>query len=316
MRCSVWCVGVSVIALAHPSLTIAADSLEDGVADLAQQIVSKSAASDRRTLAVSAFPHADDTCSELSNYLVDELVLSLFDVGDGRLQIIERSQLERIFAELELSMSGAIDANTTKELGRIYGVDSLLIGSVTVLGDRLRVISRLIETETGQVFSAAATNIPKTATIVSLMERPAAAGCTMAPQSSSHPATNSSDRAPDTPALIIPVARSMERLVGEWKGMAECDGQALKMIFKAEEVFGLGVSGTIDIGTATGDVAYMTHETGNIDIPAVLTISVEARTSSSEFFKRSTLDMQLLDDGRLVGTARGDKCKSIVLARN
>ena len=168
-------------ALALPTMTIAADSLEDGVADLAQQIVAKSAASERKTLAVSAFPHADDTCSELSNYLVDELVLSLFDVGDGRLQIIERSQLARIFAELELSMSGAIDANTTKELARIYGVDSLLIGSLTVLGDRLRVISRLIETETGQVFSAAATNIPKTATIVSLMERPAAAGCTMAP---------------------------------------------------------------------------------------------------------------------------------------
>lgn len=211
-----WLVAVALALTASPAAH-GADSLEDGVAELAQQIISKSAASERMTLAVSAFPHADDTCSELSNYLVDELVLSLFEVDDGRLQIIERSQLERIFAELELSLSGAVDANTTKELGRIYGVDSLLIGSLTVLGDKLRVISRLIETETGQVFSAAATNIPKTATIVSLMERPAADGCTLAggsrsaePQQAAAQASATSPKSGSAAALTGAVASTWD----------------------------------------------------------------------------------------------------------
>ena len=163
-------------ALTTPLSAAAQSGVEDGVDDLARQIVARSGSEETTTIAIAAFPHVDDTCSELSNFLVDELVLSLFDVPDANLKIIERSQLGRIFAELELSMSGAVDANTTQELGRIHGVDTLLVGSLTTLGDDLRVNARLLHTETGQVFSAAAVNIAKTSTVEGLMGRPSASG--------------------------------------------------------------------------------------------------------------------------------------------
>jgi TolB-like protein len=168
-------------ALMFQSVAFGQTGMEGGIDELARQIVERAGASERTTIAISAFPHVDDTCSELSNFLVDELVLSLFRVPGGRLQIIERSQLGRIFAEIELSMSGAVDANTTQQLGRLHGVDTLLVGSLTTIGDDLRVNARMINTETGQVFSAAAVNIPKTPTIETLMRRPSAAGCTMTP---------------------------------------------------------------------------------------------------------------------------------------
>lgn len=170
---------VAGAVLLSSAFRLSASTLEEGITDLARQIVDKSLASETTTLAIAAFPHADDSCSEMSNYLVDELVLSLFTVQSGQLEIIERSQLERIFAELQLSMTGAIDANTTQELGRIHGVDALLIGSLTLVGEALRVNSRLIDTETGRVFSAAAVSIPKTATIDELMSVPAIGGCTL-----------------------------------------------------------------------------------------------------------------------------------------
>jgi TolB-like protein len=168
-------------ALIWQSVAFGQTGMEGGIDELARQIVERAGSSERTTIAISAFPHVDDTCSELSNFLVDELVLSLFRVPGGRLQIIERSQLGRIFAEIELSMSGAVDANTTQQLGRLHGVDTLLVGSLTTIGDDLRVNARMINTETGQVFSAAAVNIPKTPTIETLMRRPSAAGCTMSP---------------------------------------------------------------------------------------------------------------------------------------
>ncbi len=154
-----------------------ADTLELGVNELAREIVRNSRLNNATTIAVASFPHADNTCSELSNYIVDELVLSLFLIPEVGLQIIERAQLQTILAELGLGLTGAIDANTTREIGRIHGVDSLIIGSITVVGDRLRIIARMISTETGTVFAAAATTVPKTDTVMALMERPAVGGC-------------------------------------------------------------------------------------------------------------------------------------------
>ena len=149
----------------------AAESLEDGVAELAQEIVEKSQAENKHTIAVAAFPHADRSLSVLSNYLVDELVLALFAVPNNNLQIVERSQLESIFEEMELNSTGRVDLATARELGNLHGVDALVVGSITTIGDRVRVIARLIETDTGRVFSSAATTIPKTETTTDLMNQ-------------------------------------------------------------------------------------------------------------------------------------------------
>lgn len=144
----------------------AASSLEAGVSEIAEKIVRESGAGNKTAIAVAAFPHADGTLSVLSNYLVDELVLSLTETN---LTVVERSQLERILSELSMGESGYLDVETAKKLGKIHGVDALVIGSITTLGDNIRVIARMISTETGRVFSSAATNIPKTKTIEALM---------------------------------------------------------------------------------------------------------------------------------------------------
>ena len=171
----------AVLAAALVIPTQASSSVAEGINQLAAQIVARSVAADRKTIAIASFPHVDDTCSELSNFLVDELVLSFFSMPDNQLSIIERSQLDRIFSELELSLSGAVDVNTTQELGRVHGVQTLLVGTLSNIGDNLRVNARLIDTETAQVYSAAAVNIPRTSTFEDLMKRPAAGGCTMTP---------------------------------------------------------------------------------------------------------------------------------------
>ncbi len=231
----------------------ASASVQRGVDQLAGQIVAYSAAADRTTIAIASFPHVDDTCSELSNFLVDELVLSLFIIPDNQLSIIERSQLGRSFAELELSLSGAGDVNTTRELGRLH-VETLLIGSLTTMGDDLRINARLIDTETGQVFSAAAVNIPRTSTIEDLMQRPAAGGCTMMPAGGGTAGSgqrvtggsggaSGSAAAPQTLSLGAGELESFEQLLGEWFSMMECGGDDEEIWFLADKALANGVSG-------------------------------------------------------------------------
>lgn len=217
-------------ALTAPLCAAAQSGVEDGIDKLAKQIVARSGSEEPTTIAISAFPHIDDTCSELSNFLVDELVLSLFDVPDANLQIIERSQLGRIFAELELSMSGAVDANTTQELGRIHGVDTLLVGSLTTLGDDLRVNARMLNTETGQVFSAAAVNIAKTSTVEDLMSETSASGCTLTRQGTSggDAGISQSSGSGRVATISLPAFEGdlkIEQLAGKWSGHQKCGGE-------------------------------------------------------------------------------------------
>jgi len=154
--------------LLFSSSTFAADSLEEGIGDLARQIVDKSKSESKQSIAVAPFQHGDGSLSVLSNYMVDELVLGLFSIPDAELRIVERSQLERMLQELKLSQSGLVDVETAKQLGKVHGVDALIVGSITPIGERVRVIARMISTESGRVFSAAATTVPHTETIRSL----------------------------------------------------------------------------------------------------------------------------------------------------
>lgn len=68
---------------------------------------------------------------------------------------------EAILAELKLNLSDLIDPNNAQRLGRVYGVDAIASGFVTELATTVEVNARLIETETGRVFSVAKTRFAK-----------------------------------------------------------------------------------------------------------------------------------------------------------
>jgi hypothetical protein len=66
-------------------------------------------------------------------------------------------------------LSGLIDPNSAKELGKILGVDAIISGTITDLGDAIKVNARLISTETGQIFSVASEEYIKDNTVKKLM---------------------------------------------------------------------------------------------------------------------------------------------------
>lgn len=153
-----------------------AGSVETGLEQLAKEIVTKSAAAEKKTIAVLPFPHADHSCSVLSTYIVDELILHLFNVKNIDLNIIERSQMEALLGELKLGTTGLLNPKTTKKLGDMSGVQALAIGTITVIGDRIRINARLVETSSARTISAAAVWIPKTQALNELLESPIESG--------------------------------------------------------------------------------------------------------------------------------------------
>src|SRR3974377_1242211 len=55
-------------------------------------------------------------------------------VNGSQYSVIERSALDKILKEQNFSNSDRADANTAAKIGRILGVDAIIIGSITQFG--------------------------------------------------------------------------------------------------------------------------------------------------------------------------------------
>jgi len=83
--------------------------------------------------------------SDVPNALAEAFLRS------GALLPIERSSLEKILAEQELSLSGAVDPGAAAQIGRLAGAQYVLLGSVTVIGDQVRLSGRLVDVESAEI---------------------------------------------------------------------------------------------------------------------------------------------------------------------
>jgi curli biogenesis system outer membrane secretion channel CsgG len=64
--------------------------------------------------------------------IADLLVQKL--VQDGKYRVIERKALDKILAEQNFSNSDRADASTAAKIGKVLGVDAIIIGSITKFG--------------------------------------------------------------------------------------------------------------------------------------------------------------------------------------
>jgi hypothetical protein len=78
-----------------------------------------------------------------------------------KFKVIERQLLNKVISEQKLSLTGMIDQTSAQKLGKLLGVDAIASGTITDLGESLRVNARLIDTSTGEIFAVAATEIAK-----------------------------------------------------------------------------------------------------------------------------------------------------------
>ena len=74
------------------------------------------------------FGSNQDIGKGISDMLVDKLL------KDGKYRLVERSALDKILAEQNFSNSDRADSNTAAKIGKVLGVDAIIIGSITQFG--------------------------------------------------------------------------------------------------------------------------------------------------------------------------------------
>ncbi|QYX56745.1 CsgG/HfaB family protein [Roseovarius sp. SCSIO 43702] len=160
----------------------AAGTVDGSLEEVAAQIVTRTQADEPPTIGISTFTHGDGTCSELSNYVTEFIVDSLFNAGEGKINIIERSQLSAIFREMELVFDGTIAPDAAKQLGEIEGVDAIVTGSLIQFGEQVKMQARLISTENGRLFATARSSFPSVGSVANMMATRSRAQCGFSPE--------------------------------------------------------------------------------------------------------------------------------------
>lgn len=170
--------------------------LDAGLEHIANQIAESLVTQETRKIAIGSFKTLTGEESDFGRFVAEELTTRLF-LGQS-FQVVERQLLQQIIEEHKLFAEGIIDPASARELGRISGAGAILMGTVTDLGESVKINARLISTESGMVFAVAAAGIDKDPTVTRLMsgnqagtsrpprerggrQTPLAAGCGSAP---------------------------------------------------------------------------------------------------------------------------------------
>jgi hypothetical protein len=105
---------------------------------------------ERHSVVVIPFTHAG-RITPLSKKLQSYLTAAL--VEQHRFRVLERSELEAILAEHQLSQSKLVEQETALKMGRLIAAQSILVGSINRFNkdSEIEIILRMIDTETSAI---------------------------------------------------------------------------------------------------------------------------------------------------------------------
>lgn len=85
---------------------------------------------------------------------VSEILITEF-VTKSPYTIVERSNLDKILAEYKLDLSGVIETETMKDIGRLTDVETIVTGNVSIVDKDLLLYGQAIDVTTGELRSSA-----------------------------------------------------------------------------------------------------------------------------------------------------------------
>ena len=97
---------------------------------------------------LSGNPKYDGLGKALSSMLISDIELN---VSGKKMQLVERGQLNKILKEQNLQTSKSFDKASTVKVGKLLGINFILVGDIFVLNDDIIINARLTSIENGDI---------------------------------------------------------------------------------------------------------------------------------------------------------------------
>ncbi len=119
----------------------------------AMEIISSAKANGVNKISVLGFTAKAGVDGNEADYISEKIASYL--AGRKKPALIERALLEKVLNEARLSSDAGTNADNSKMLRDIFSIDAVVTGAVYASGDKLKVLTRLIDIKTGRVLLAA-----------------------------------------------------------------------------------------------------------------------------------------------------------------
>jgi TolB-like protein len=160
-----------VLAFVHPPLLHGADDTEDELQRFSDTLSKEVKESGRKKVAIVDFTDLQNKPVEIGRYLSEQITVNLVS-SKGGFKVVDRANLNSILAEHKLTTSGLVEPDNVRKFGSVSGIDALILGTVTVLGDSIQLTAKVIATDTAIVEAAAKGKLRKTSELEKLLEKP------------------------------------------------------------------------------------------------------------------------------------------------
>ncbi len=120
---------------------------------LANKLVSQLQSAGQKSATVLDFTDLQSQGTELGRFLAQELSDQLV-AGAKTISLVDRANLQFLLKENKLSMDGLVDPQSSRKLGNMIGIDTVIMGTVTPLGNSVRLSVRAVAVETGKIVAA------------------------------------------------------------------------------------------------------------------------------------------------------------------
>ena len=141
-------------------MLVCAPAEADDFGKMAAKLTRAAARHGKKRVAVLAFQSIHSTNDPAGLIVAERLVSGV--VEEGEIEVVERTLLESVMKEQQLEVSGVVDSESVKELGKILEVDALITGTVINLkNDRLEINARLIDAESAKVLTVTTARVNK-----------------------------------------------------------------------------------------------------------------------------------------------------------
>jgi TolB-like protein len=133
---------------------------DDPLQTVAKKVAERLLAKKRARVTVLDFTDLQNRPNELGRYLGLRLADELVNLTEAT--VLDRANIATIMAEHKLTMEGLLKPEDAKKLGQFAGVDALLIGNLSLIGENVEILIRAISTETSEILASGHARIPAT----------------------------------------------------------------------------------------------------------------------------------------------------------
>jgi len=116
-------------------------------------------------IAITEFTYGNEF-NDFTRNVQDILYTNLIQRG---MTVVEREKMEQVLNELGNTFTGMIDSTTAAQIGKMLGVEAIVVGTVADMGNSVDLRARLVDVEKGTAITASQVDVVKDPTIAGLL---------------------------------------------------------------------------------------------------------------------------------------------------